>query len=76
MQIVPMPESPKKFKLDRSAFQARNASQQVNYGKEYKDLTWQERLRIHRYLNSIAYGYDLNNPPRMDKTAFCVKSRN
>ncbi len=70
-----MAESPKKYKLDRNAFQARNASEQVNYGKEHQKLTWQERLKIHRYLNSIAYGYDLNNPPRMDKTAFSVRSR-
>lgn len=70
-----MPDSPKKYKLDRTAFQARNASEQVNYGKEYQDLTWQERMRIHQYLNSIAYGYDLNNPPKMDRKAFSMKSR-
>lgn len=28
-----------------------------------------ERLRA-AYLNSVAYGYDLENPPRMDKTLF------
>jgi hypothetical protein len=70
-----MTENPKKYKLDRTAFQSRNASEQVNYGKAYKDLTWQERLRIHRYLNSIAYDYDIDNPPRMDKTVFSVRSR-
>jgi hypothetical protein len=70
-----MSDSPEKFRLDRTAFQARNASEQVNYGKEYKDLTWQERLRIHQYLNSIAFGYDLKNPPRMDKTFFQIKKR-
>lgn len=70
-----MSDSPKKYKLDRSAFHARNASEQVNYGKEYKNLTWQERMQIHKYLNSIAYGYDIDNPPRMDKTAFHMKSR-
>lgn len=70
-----MSESPKKYRLDRTAFQARNASEQVNYGKEHQKLTWQERLRIHQYLNSIAYGYDLDNPPRMDKTYFQIKKR-
>jgi hypothetical protein len=70
-----MCDSPKKYKLDRTAFQARNASEQVNYGKEHQKLTWQERLRIHQYLNSIAYGYDLDNPPRMDKTFFQIKKR-
>ncbi|MEB2776763.1 MULTISPECIES: hypothetical protein [Algoriphagus] len=70
-----MPDSTQKFRLDRSAFKARNASEQVNYGEEYRNLTWQERMRIHKYLNSIAYGYDLENPPRMDRSAFCMKSR-
>lgn len=70
-----MSDSPKKYRLDRTAFQARNASEQVNYGKEHQKLTWQERLRIHQYLNSIAYSYDLDNPPRMDKTFFQIKKR-
>lgn len=70
-----MDNSPRKYKLDRTAFQARNASEQVNYGKEHRKLTWQERMRIHQYLNSVAYGYDLDNPPRMDKTFFQIKKR-
>lgn len=70
-----MSDSPKKYKLDQTAFQARNASEQVNYGKEHQKFTWQERMRIHQYLNSIAYGYDLDNPPRMDKTFFQIKKR-
>lgn len=70
-----MEENPKEYNLDRTAFLARNASEQVNYGKEYQTLTWQERMRIHQYLNSIAYGYDLNNPPKMDKKVFQIKSR-
>lgn len=70
-----MCDSPKKYRLDRTAFEARNASEQVNYGKEHQKLTWHERLRIHQYLNSIAYGYDLDNPPQMDKTFFQIKKR-
>ena len=27
-------------------------------------------MSILQYLNSIAYGYDLNNPSKMDKTVF------
>ena len=41
----------------------------------YRSLTWQERLRIANYLNSIAYNYPENEPPRMDKTAFKIRSR-
>ncbi len=70
-----MSNSPKKYKLDRTKFQARNASEQFNYGQEHRILTWQERIQIHQYLNSIAYGFDLENPPRMDKTFFQIKVR-
>lgn len=70
-----MTENHRKYKLDRTAFSARNASEPVNYGNEHQKLTWQERLKIHRYLNSVAFEYDINNPPRMDKTAFSMRSR-
>lgn len=69
-----MTDNPKKYKLDRTAFSAKNASEAVNYGKEHQKLTWQERLKIHRYLNSLAYSYDIDNPPRMDKTTFSMRS--
>jgi hypothetical protein len=36
----------------------------------YKKLTWQQRMLVANYLNSIAYGYPENDPPRMDKTVF------
>ncbi len=70
-----MTDNPRKYKLDRTAFSARNASESVNYGEEHRKLTWQVRLKIHRYLNSVAFGYDIDNPPRMDKTAFSMRSR-
>ena len=37
-------------------------------------LSWQERLKIASYLNSVAFNYDMNNPPRMDRTKFSTKS--
>lgn len=41
----------------------------------WKSKTVAERLRAAAYLNSIAYGYDINNPPRMDKTVFSIEKR-
>jgi hypothetical protein len=32
-----------------------------------------ERLRAAAYLNSVAYGYDLQNPPKLDRTAFSTR---
>lgn len=58
------------FKLDRIAFKASKADEQVNYGEEYKDKSPWELLEIAFYLNSLAYGFSLDNPPKMDKTAF------
>lgn len=36
----------------------------------YAILTWQQRMIVANYLNSIKYGYPENEPPRMDKTYF------
>jgi len=64
------------YRLDRTAFKAQTAEEAAKHAPYYKTLTWQERLRIANYLNSIAYNYPENEPPRMDKTAFKVRSRN
>jgi hypothetical protein len=48
-----MRDTPKKYRLDRTAFEAGNASEQVNYGKEHQKLTLQERMSIHQYLNMV-----------------------
>ena len=63
------------FKLDRTAFKAHARKEAANHAEVYKNLTWQERLKIATYLNSVAYNFDLNNPPRLDRTKFSVKSR-
>jgi len=58
------------FRLDRSAFKAQTAEEAANHASYYAKLTWQERLAIAAYLNSVAYNYPLHNPPKMDKTRF------
>ena len=63
-----------KFRLDRTAFKAQTLEEAARHSEYYKKLTWQERLQIANYLNSVTYNYDLNNPPKMDKTKFSVKS--
>lgn len=63
------------FKLDRSAFKASKASEKTQYGEIYKNKSSSELLEIAAYLNSLAYGYSLDNPPRMDKTVFHARSR-
>jgi hypothetical protein len=64
------------YRLDRTAFKAHTADEATKaQAAYYKTLTWQERLRIANYLNSVAYNYPENSPPRLDKTVFSVRSR-
>ena len=63
------------FKFDRTAFKGQTLHEAANHAEKYKKLTWQERLKIAAYLNSVAYNFDFNNPPRIDRTKFSAKSR-
>ena len=64
------------YKLDRTAFKTQTVEEASRSHVEfYKTLTWQERVRIANYLNSVAYNYPENEPPKMDKTAFHIRSR-
>ena len=61
--------------FDRTAIEMETETQESgNKAAYYKILTWQDRLRIANYLNSIEYNYAKNNPPRMDKSVFSMKS--
>lgn len=62
------------FKLDRTAFKAQSHEAE-DKSKNFQHLTAKERLEIAFYLNSIAYNFDRNNPPRMDKTFFSTRKR-
>jgi len=64
------------YGLDRTAFKMQTAEEASNHATYYKSLTWQERLRIANYLNSVAYNFDINNPPKLDRTCFKSRSRN
>ena len=63
------------YRLDRTAFKAQTAKEASNHAAYYKKLTWQERLRIANYLNSVAYNYPENEPPRLDRTVFKARAR-
>ncbi|RYY37507.1 MAG: hypothetical protein EOP46_02345 [Sphingobacteriaceae bacterium] len=64
------------YRLDRTAFKAQTADEaSASHAAYYKKLTWQERLRIANYLNSVAYDYPEKNPPKVDRTKFSVRSR-
>ena len=61
----------KKFSFNpKNAVEA--AKDQPGY---YKSLTWQQRLQVANYLNSIVYNYPENEPPKMDRTIFSIRVR-
>ena len=64
------------YKLDRTAFKAQTVEEASNHADYYKSLSCLERLKIAAYLNSVAFNYDINHPPKMDKTLFKARSRN
>jgi len=65
------------YRLDRTAFKAHTAEEATkSHAAYYRTLTWQERLRIANYLNSIAFNFPEHNPPKLDRTKFSARSRN
>jgi len=62
------------YRLDRNAFKAQSLKEAADHVSVYKKMTWQELLKVAAYLNSVAYNYDLNNPPRLDRTKFSARS--
>ncbi|MDF3076554.1 MAG: hypothetical protein K0S09_443 [Sphingobacteriaceae bacterium] len=65
------------FRLDRTKFVAHSAGEaSASHATYYKMLTWRERIRIAHYLNSIAYNFPIDSPPRLDRTKFSARSRN
>ncbi|MBO0939816.1 hypothetical protein J2I47_24945 [Fibrella sp. HMF5335] len=63
------------FKLDRTAFKAGNHQQNGNQFLYWQSKSMTERLQAAAYLNSVAYNYDLLNPPRLDRTAFSMRKQ-
>lgn len=63
----------KKYRMDKTAFKVQIFEEADDVMRDYSSYSMQERLRIYWYLTSIAYKFDLDNPPRMDKTVFRIK---
>lgn len=65
-----MSDGTDKFRLDRTFGKGMTFQEADDYQNDYTGYTLEERLEIVLYLTSIAYNFDPNNPPRMDKTVF------
>ena len=66
-----------KYRLDKTESKAHTTREaSASHAEYYKKLTPHERLEIAHYLNSIAYNFPVNNPPKLDRTKFKARSRN
>ena len=61
------------FKLDRTAFHAGIHEETEKYYAKNQPKTATERLIAANYLNSVAFQFDLNNPPKMDRNVFSMR---
>jgi len=61
------------FKLDRTAFHAGSHEQTEKYYAKNQPETPEARLRAANYLNSVAFQFDLSNPPKMDRSVFSMR---
>lgn len=60
-------------RMDKTAFWAGKMSQQTERNRVFwESKTLNERLAAAAYLNSIAYGYPLDSPPRFNRTVFSM----
>lgn len=59
-------------KMDRTAFSAYKKENEPSDTTYWRTKTIRERLEAANYLISVAYSFDINNPPRLDKTIFSV----
>ena len=63
------------IQIGSDAFKAQNAVEAADHTPYYRKKGWKERLKIAAYLNSIAFNYPLESPPRLDRTKFKASSR-
>ena len=65
----------KRYRLDKTAFKAMSFEEADDYQRNYKNYSVHERLEIALYLTSVAYNFDINYPPRMNKEIFSISKR-
>lgn len=65
--------TPKKYRMDKTAFKIQTFEEADDAMRNYTSYSIKERLEIAYYLTSVAYRFDMEHPPRMDKTAFRIK---
>ena len=60
----------KQYRLDRTKFKIQTFQEADMQYDFWKEKSVKERLEAAYYLISAAFNFDINNPPRMDKSTF------
>ena len=63
------------YRLDRTAFKKQTLKEADQTREYWLGKSVKERLNAAMYLNSIVYGFSLENPPRLDRTYFHKRTR-
>ncbi len=62
-------------KLDKTAFRHQTVEEASHNFAFWKMQSLEKRLEAANYLNSVAYNFDVDNPPRVDRTYFRIRKR-
>ena len=62
-------------KLDKTVFKYPTLDEASHNLEYWKKQSYEKRLEAANYLNSVAYNFDVNNPPQVDKTYFKIRKR-
>jgi len=65
----------KEYRLDKTAFKVQTFNESDMANVCGKEVSYSERFRRAYYLNSIAYQFSRQNPPRLDKTVFSSRKQ-
>ena len=61
------------FRLDRTKFRMQSFKEAAHQLEFWQSKSVEERLRAAFYLISIAYNFDINHPPKLDRTRFSMR---
>lgn len=69
------PENITPGKLDRTAFKHQTLKEASHNLAYWKTQSYEKKLEAANYLNSVAYNFDVNYPPPLDRTCFKIRQR-
>ena len=61
------------YRLDKTAFKIQSFEEADDSMQDFSNFTCKEMLEIAFYLTSVAYCFDMEHPPRMEKNVFRIK---